>query len=518
MSAKGDKHKKSQSNRPKGVKGNNNIINKNKSAKRENSTSTDKIVKSRISINNSSSVRNNVTTKTVVKNSKTIADRSTGTLNCLYLNARSIVNKHSELEIYVNDENIDIIGITETWMTSSISDNEMNIDGYTLLRQDRNDEIKQRGGGVALYIRNNLNFVRRDELYATNFPESIWCSIQCAGENTLIGVCYRAPDCCSVNDEALYSLIDMVSKEDVIIMGDFNFPQFNWNRIETLDVEHPFIECINDNFLSQLVEEPTRGSNYLDLLFCSECSLIENVIVGEPFETSDHQVIRFNLVGKRVLSVQVKKYFNYFKADYDAIRFYARSRNWESTLGNSNVDEIWQALKMDLVDIRNKLVPLSKPRRSKCKWVTKTVTKLRKAKKNAWIKYVNGGRNCKLYDAYKTKLRKSVRENKNAQCNFKENLAKNVNNDSKSFYSYVRSKQRSKVRVGPLKDNTGNVISDNKTTADVFNKYFSSVFTIENLSSIPNPVNIFNHPMSESLTDLVISEEIVGNKLYNLDS
>jgi len=88
-------------------------------------------------------------------------------LECLYLNARSIVNKQKELEFYVHEENIDIIGIRETWLNKSVLDSEMAIEGYTLLRQDRKDEIKKLGGGVALYIRNSINMIHRDKLFET---------------------------------------------------------------------------------------------------------------------------------------------------------------------------------------------------------------------------------------------------------------------------------------------------------------------------------------------------------------
>src|SRR5206468_8374393 len=95
---------------------------------------------------------------------------------------RSIVNKHKELEMYVLEEKFDIVGITETWLYSEISDSEMSIDGYHLLRNDRNDAEKHRGGGVALYVHNDLNCVRRDDLYEQNFPESVWCNISCNGD------------------------------------------------------------------------------------------------------------------------------------------------------------------------------------------------------------------------------------------------------------------------------------------------------------------------------------------------
>src|SRR6218665_3463108 len=58
-----------------------------------------------------------------------------------------------------------------------------------------------------------------------------------------------------------------------------------------------------------------------------------------------------------------------------------------------------------------------------------------------------------------------------------------------SFYNYVRSKQKRKERVGPLKKDVGNeeVIVEDEEAAEVLNKYFSSVFTLEDLGNIPEP-------------------------------
>jgi len=339
-------------------------------------------------------------------------------LSCLYLNARSIVNKHNELEMYVLEEKFDIVCITETWMNPSILDSEMSISGYTLHRKDRNHVDKHRGGGVAVYVHNDLSCVHREEIFEQNFPETIWCNINCNGRNTLIGVCYRAPDSVQINDEALYSLIDRVSKENVVIMGDFNFPELDWSRPESIGDSHPFIECLSNNFLIQLVDEPTRETNYLDLVLCSDPSLVENLVVDEPFETSDHQLVTFSLVTKEFSRKHVKQTYNYYKADYDEIRQYARMKNWGINLNRFTAKDIWKKLQEDLIEIRQKFVPLNKPRASKCKWATRQVKRLRKAKKQAWLDYVNSGKDIKLYDIYKEKLRKSVQENKKAKFSF----------------------------------------------------------------------------------------------------
>ena len=47
-----------------------------------------------------------------------------------------------------------ILGITESKLDSSVTNAEVNINGYSIIRNDRN----RNGGGVACYIRNDLCF------------------------------------------------------------------------------------------------------------------------------------------------------------------------------------------------------------------------------------------------------------------------------------------------------------------------------------------------------------------------
>ena len=50
-----------------------------------------------------------------------------------------------------------------------------------------------------------------------------------------------------------------------------------------------------------------RGKNILDLVFTSEENLIENLSVGDHFRTSDHQIIRWNMLAYKVIQKQIKK-------------------------------------------------------------------------------------------------------------------------------------------------------------------------------------------------------------------
>ena len=74
-------------------------------------------------------------------------------IKCVCLNARSIINKKTELNIMVDDIKPHIIGITESWANNDITNAELGLEGYVMFRKDR---IGRRGGGVLLYINDTI--------------------------------------------------------------------------------------------------------------------------------------------------------------------------------------------------------------------------------------------------------------------------------------------------------------------------------------------------------------------------
>ena len=90
-------------------------------------------------------------------------------------------------------------------------------------------------------------------------------------------------------------------------------------------------------------------------------------------------------------------------------------------------------------------------------------------------------------------------------------------NDSKRFYSYVRSKQRTKDKVGPFKDSAGENIVDDEVSANLLNDYFSSVFTLENTTNIQDPIVMFKGNLEiEGLLNIEITSDDVFKKLAEI--
>ena len=72
----------------------------------------------------------------------------------VYFNARSVIPKLDSLRAEALVRTPSIICIVETWLSEDILDSEIAIDGYQIVRLDRN----RHGGGVLAYIHNSLTW------------------------------------------------------------------------------------------------------------------------------------------------------------------------------------------------------------------------------------------------------------------------------------------------------------------------------------------------------------------------
>ena len=79
-------------------------------------------------------------------------------LHFMHLNINSLLNKIDELHYIARSSNAAVIGITETKLGNTVYDSEVTVDGYNIVRNDRN----RSRGGVACYIRNNICFNRKN--------------------------------------------------------------------------------------------------------------------------------------------------------------------------------------------------------------------------------------------------------------------------------------------------------------------------------------------------------------------
>jgi len=63
--------------------------------------------------------------------------------------------------------------------------------------------------------------------------------------------------------------------------------------------------------------------------------------------------------------------------------------------------------------------------------------------------------------------------------------------------------------VGPLIDDNGMLVSDDQHMGEILDRYFSSVFTMENQCAMPDVKNIYHGESSEKLCSIDITSDMV---------
>ena len=304
----------------------------------------------------------------------------------MYLNARSIVNKIDSLAVIVSDLKPDIIGLTESWATDNITDAEISIPGYTLFRTDR--PTGNKGGGVLLYVLSTLQ--PASYCPQASYPEHVWCKLNTAtlrNSDLLIGVCYRSSSAELFDDnlhKSLRKVITEVSNKNILLMGDFNYPSIDWATHSVQDAATSeaqlFLDHLDDCFLTQHVQLPTRKKATLDLVVTREPDLVHMVEAREPLERSDHNMITWECHLDVCHSVTNHQRRNYAKADFSGIRTELQQIDWD-TLLSGDIHFSWLQFKNKLHDLESKYVPLSSPKskqESKPIWMTNKALKLEK--------------------------------------------------------------------------------------------------------------------------------------------
>ena len=162
-------------------------------------------------------------------------------------------------------------------------------------------------------------------------------------------------------------------------------------------------------------------------------------------------------------------------------------------------------------------IPRFRPKTTKNLYITKHARKL-KREKMLWKLHCHSRAPLDYVRYYclchcRNKLRKLTRQLRKT---FEQRISKEIKKNPKIFWKYSNSRLKTKSGIEALKDEHGHLSSDDQTKASVLNRYFSSIFTEEDISTVPQPVPATCHP--SIIEDLVIPEDMVKAKLTHLKS
>ena len=140
------------------------------------------------------------------------------------------IGRLDEYHLYLHSlkNPFDILIFTETWLTQDKIDH-CKFDDYHpihLIRPiDNHVDFKERGGGISIFVKNNLRYKHRTDLNIMfSFMECSFIEITYNNQNYLIGGIYRIPKT-SINlfIEQFNRLIERIKySHKVILLGDYN--------------------------------------------------------------------------------------------------------------------------------------------------------------------------------------------------------------------------------------------------------------------------------------------------------
>ena len=75
-----------------------------------------------------------------------------------------MIKNIDEFRMYALNHQHEIICVNETWLDNTVNNHEVELNGYDLVRKDRN----RHGGGVAMFIRSMINYKTRTPIISVN--------------------------------------------------------------------------------------------------------------------------------------------------------------------------------------------------------------------------------------------------------------------------------------------------------------------------------------------------------------
>ena len=316
-----------------------------------------------------------------------------------HLNIRSLWSKIDLARTTFNSKDVDIITLSETWLTESITNEIIDFNGYTIYRKDRSwtegiSTMPKKGGGLCIYVKDELNVKtgHLNHLESSSIDVECQClEILCTNQkNMIILNIYRPPqgkfDIFSEFLEQTINSIDQ-NRKDIFVLGDFNidFIDKTDNNTKKLD------RLISQLGLTKLISSPTRYG-------ATKNSCIDQIITNathirtagvDDMNISDHQLIY--VVRKKNKNISTTMNFmgrSYRNYNENIFELSLNSKNWEQFDNNNDPEEMWKVMVTNLKDSIDEICPLRnfKIKRFKEPWITNELIEKIKDKDRAMKK------------------------------------------------------------------------------------------------------------------------------------
>ena len=148
-----------------------------------------------------------------------------------------------------------------------------------------------------------------------------------------------------------------------------------------------FLNVLQDNFIGQMVDAPTRNNALLDLLITNNTGLITDVEIRGNLGNSDHGSIRFSINHTNRKHKGNTKTLDFKRANFPKLRSLLKDFKWDKILGTKNMEEKRECFKRILNKGISQCIPMGNKFKRANKspgWLNSNVKMHIKAKEKAF--------------------------------------------------------------------------------------------------------------------------------------
>ncbi|GAB0204618.1 mitochondrial enolase superfamily member 1 [Grus japonensis] len=288
----------------------------------------------------------------------------------------------------------------------------------------------------------------------------------------------RPPDQEEEVDEAFYRQLEVALRSQaLVVVEDFNHPDICWNDNTARHAQsRRFLQSTDDNFLTQVVEEPTGTGVLLDFVLMNREGLVGDVKAGGSLGCSDHETVEFRILHGSSRAVSRIRSLDFRRTNFGLFKDLLGRIPWVRALEGRGVQESWSIFKHHFLQAQDWCIP--KNRKSskggrRLAWMSKELLEKLKRKKEVYRIWRKGAA---TWEEYRDVIRVCRHETRKAKAHLELNLARDVKDNKKGFFKYISSKRKTRKNVGPLLNEVGALVMEDTEKVKLLNALFDSVF------------------------------------------
>lgn len=461
-----------------------------------------------------------------------------------YQNVNGLLSKRNRVYAEILAANFEIYAFTETALNESIKSSEIFPQQFSVYRCDRSSKTsdKQCKGGTLIAVTNKFT----SELISTGENEGcehLWVKISSEKRNLIIGCVYIPPNSNSTKyimnmNYAKESIIKTNSDSTVILLGDFNLPNLNWERTDEFsntyipmntssEAEEITIDSCHEMGLNQINYHRNDNGRLLDLLWTNDpdqCTC--NICPNHLLENETHHkaiTVELSFHVKNTIDQGSESYLDFIKADYDKINNDLMSVDWERIFGKNSTEKKIQNFYGIINDVISKHVQLKirKPMIHP-KWFDKRAVNLKNQMNNLHKKFKKN--DCdQLRAEYNAKRSEYKNYIKQKHYDYKIAMQQILIDDPQQFFKHVSYSKKQSENIPRIMKLNGKTSNDPKETVDFFRQFFESVYKphddniIAEFEAKSEHTDKLNN-VCMNIPPISINEDLIGKKIDDLPS